>query len=146
MKNSVSQLRQMAGNQLSDTPSPSKEGPADPYPKPTLSNFDSRKTGNIKDLSFEINGTPQKPREGLHKNFTVHKGSPVKIVPKPEQKTPSTRTTPNQSPLRGPHQTSKREPYLPAELPRGLEYTLVLDLDETLVHFDPVRKISIITF
>jgi hypothetical protein len=33
-----------------------------------------------------------------------------------------------------------REPYLPAELPRGLDYTLVLDLDETLVHFDPVRS------
>lgn len=32
-----------------------------------------------------------------------------------------------------------KEPYLPADVVRGLEYTLVLDLDETLVHFDPVR-------
>ena len=32
-----------------------------------------------------------------------------------------------------------KEPFLPPEIPRGLEYTLVLDLDETLVHFDPVR-------
>jgi hypothetical protein len=37
------------------------------------------------------------------------------------------------------------EPYLPAEPIRGHEYTLVLDLDETLVHFDPV-SLSILTF
>ena len=30
-----------------------------------------------------------------------------------------------------------REPYLQTQIPRNLEYTLVLDLDETLVHFDP---------
>jgi hypothetical protein len=38
-----------------------------------------------------------------------------------------------------------KEPFLSSEIPRGLEYTLVLDLDETLVHFDPVRQI-ILTF
>ncbi|TNV86397.1 hypothetical protein FGO68_gene6899 [Halteria grandinella] len=129
VKNSVQQLRQM-------TESP--DAKQSDFPKSLASTHDSRKTGNIKDLSFEINGTPQKPRDASHKNFTVHKGSPGKLGIKPEQRTtPSTRTTPNQSPLRGPNQTSKREPYLPAELPRGLEYTLVLDLDETLIHFDP---------
>ncbi|CDW72561.1 nli interacting factor-like phosphatase family protein [Stylonychia lemnae] len=30
-----------------------------------------------------------------------------------------------------------KEPYLPQDVTRGLDYTLVLDLDETLVHFDP---------
>ena len=33
-----------------------------------------------------------------------------------------------------------KEPYLPSEVARGKEYTLVLDLDETLVHFDPKIK------
>jgi TFIIF-interacting CTD phosphatase-like protein len=33
-----------------------------------------------------------------------------------------------------------KEPCLPQEISRGLEYTLVLDLDETLVHFDPVSN------
>lgn len=32
----------------------------------------------------------------------------------------------------------QKEPCLPVDISRGLEYTLVLDLDETLVHFDPV--------
>lgn len=31
-----------------------------------------------------------------------------------------------------------REPYLPNEVAKGHQYTLVLDLDETLIHFDPV--------
>jgi len=30
-----------------------------------------------------------------------------------------------------------KEPYLPSAISRDMEYTLVLDLDETLVHFDP---------
>lgn len=33
---------------------------------------------------------------------------------------------------------SLKEPFLPQQVARGLEYTLVLDLDETLVHFDQV--------
>lgn len=33
-----------------------------------------------------------------------------------------------------------KEPYLPPDIAKGLEYTLVLDLDETLVHFDPRIK------
>jgi predicted HAD superfamily phosphohydrolase YqeG len=33
-----------------------------------------------------------------------------------------------------------KEPCLPSEIARGHQYTLVLDLDETLVHFDPVSK------
>lgn len=33
-----------------------------------------------------------------------------------------------------------RESYLPPEIARNLEYTLVLDLDETLIHFDPKVK------
>lgn len=31
-----------------------------------------------------------------------------------------------------------KEPYLPSEVTGDHKYTLVLDLDETLVHFDPV--------
>lgn len=30
-----------------------------------------------------------------------------------------------------------KEPYLSSEIAKGHEYTLVLDLDETLIHFDP---------
>ena len=33
-----------------------------------------------------------------------------------------------------------REPLLPQDIARGMEYTLVLDLDETLIHFDPKVK------
>lgn len=39
-----------------------------------------------------------------------------------------------------------REPYLPKDVTRGLDYTLVLDLDETLVHFDPVSSFLFIIF
>lgn len=45
----------------------------------------------------------------------------------------------SQSPLGPTKHTSTKEPFLPREISGGLEYTLVLDLDETLVHFDQVR-------
>jgi CTD small phosphatase-like protein 2 len=35
---------------------------------------------------------------------------------------------------------SSKEPFLPSDIAKGKEYTLVLDLDETLVHFDPRIK------
>lgn len=44
----------------------------------------------------------------------------------------------SQSPQGGSKHTSTKEPFLPREISGGLDYTLVLDLDETLVHFDQV--------
>ena len=91
----------------------------------------------LQNLQISIITRPSKQMQKVHDPITVsnnlgkqsHRDSKIgnaEIVPAPPK-------------FGGPRYGSQpsREPYLPREPAKGHIYTLVLDLDETLVHFDP---------